>query len=112
MKIIDVDRLKASGGEVAIFHGFEQGANVSLFIVHFSPGNGPKKHRHPYEEIFLLLDGEIEATIDGQPQTIGKDQIAVVPAGTWHEFKVCSEGPVAMVNIHPVPKMITEWAPA
>ena len=112
MKTIDIDSLKPSHGEVAVFNGSEQGASVSFFIVQISPGRGPKKHRHPYEEIFILLDGEIKAVIDDQPQVIGKNKIAVIPAGTWHEFQVCSDSPVAMVNIHPVPKMITEWARA
>ncbi|HSL28589.1 MAG TPA: cupin domain-containing protein [Anaerolineales bacterium] len=112
MKMIEIDSLRPSGGEVAVFNGFEQEASVSFFIVHIAPGKGPKKHRHPYEEIFILLDGEIEAVVEDQLQTIGKDRIVIIPAGTWHEFRVCSDSPVSMINLHPVPKMITEWASA
>ena len=112
MKPIDIDSLKPSGGAIAIFNGFEQGISVLFFIVHIFPGHGPKKHRHPYEKIFILLDREIEAVVDEQPQMIGKDKIAIISAGTWHEFRVCSENPVSMINIHPVPKKITEWDPA
>ncbi|MDQ2691350.1 MAG: cupin domain-containing protein [Chloroflexota bacterium] len=111
MKIMDINSLKPSGGQVAIFNGFEHEANLSFFIVQFAPGNGPQKHCHPYEETFILLEGEIEAIIDDQMQVIGKEKIVIIPAGSWHEFKVCSDGPVSMINIHPVPKMITEWAP-
>lgn len=110
MKIIDLKDIKTPNGEVATFQGFEYGANVSFFVVNFSPGKGPKKHRHPYEETFIILDGEIEAIVDGESQILGSDTIAVIPAETWHEFKNRSEKKVSMVNIHPVPKMITEWA--
>ena len=110
MKILEIDNLTAPGGEVAIFHGSEHEASLSFFIVRFSPGMGPKKHRHPYEETFILLEGEIEAVIDGASQSIGSRKIVVIPAGTWHEFKVCSETNVLMINLHPVSKMITEWA--
>ena len=110
MKIIDISSLQAPGGEVETFQGFEHESNLSFFLVHFLPGHGPKKHRHPYEEIFIILDGVIEAIIDGQTEIIGSGQIAIIPTNTWHEFMNRAEKPLLMVNLHPVPKMITEWA--
>ena len=110
MKVMSLDSMKPPDGEVATFHGFEHGANVSFFIVQFAPGHGPNKHRHPYEETFIILDGDIEAIVDGEVHTVGGGNIALIPAGTWHEFKNCGDRPVQMINIHPVPKMITEWA--
>ena len=110
MKIIDIDSIKPPGGEVANFQGAEHGANVSFFVVHFSHGQGPKRHRHPHEETFVILEGEIELVIDGARHRVGGGKITVIPAGTWHVFTVQSKEPVHMINIHPVPKMITEWA--
>lgn len=110
MKIVGLDSITPSGAEVAIFQGIRHGASVSFFIVHFSPGKGPRTHRHPYEETFILLEGEIEAIVDGEATTLRANHIAVIPAGAWHEFKNCSDTEVFMVNIHPVPEMITEWA--
>lgn len=110
MKIIDIKDMKPPNSEAATFQGFEHGANVSFFVVQFSQGKGPKKHRHPYEETFIVLDGEIEAIVDGDTQLLGNDMIAVIPAHTWHEFKNRSEKTARLVNIHPVAKMITEWA--
>jgi mannose-6-phosphate isomerase-like protein (cupin superfamily) len=34
----------------------------------------------------------------------------IVPAGTWHEFRNRSDVPALLVNVHPVAKMVTEWA--
>jgi len=110
MKIIPINSIKPPAGEVAIFQGIEYGANVSFFVVQFSPGNGPGKHRHPYEEIFIVLDGEIAVIIDGEMQMIKSGTIVIIPAGSWHEFKNRSEKVILLVNLHPVPKMITEWA--
>ena len=108
MKIIDMKSIKSPNGEAATFQGFEHKAKVSFFVVNFSQGKGPGKHQHPYEETFIILDGGIEAVIDGETQLLGSDTIAMIPAGTWHEFKNRSEKKVSMVNIPPVPKMITE----
>ena len=110
MKIIDMKTIQSPNGEAATFQGFEHGANVSFFVVNFSPGKGPKKHRHPYEETFIILDGEIEAIVDGETRVLGSDTVVIIPAGTWHEFKNRSEKTARLVNIHPVPKMVTEWA--
>jgi len=110
MKIIDIESIMQSDGNVATFQGVEHGANVSFFVVHFSQGEGPRKHLHPYEETFVILEGEIELVIDGMGQQAGGGKIAVIPAGAWHEFKVISEEPVHMINIHPASKMVTEWA--
>lgn len=110
MKIIDINSVKLPGEEVANFQGFKHGANVSFFVVQFSAGLGPDKHRHPYEETFIILDGEIEVTVDAKAQRVGSGKIVIIPANSWHEFKARSEQPARMVNIHPVPKMIIEWA--
>lgn len=110
MKIIDMSSISPPGEEAAIFQGMKHGANISFFIVHFSPGKGPRKHRHPYEETFILLEGQIEAIVDGEAKTLSEHNIVIIPAGTWHEFRNQSDQPVFMVNIHPVPEMITEWA--
>lgn len=109
MKIFDINDMKPPTGDVAIFQGFEHGGNVSFFVVQFSPGKGPRKHRHPYEETFIILNGDIEFIVDGKTQVLESGKVAIVPASTWHEFKNRSDGPSLMVNIHPVPKMITEW---
>jgi quercetin dioxygenase-like cupin family protein len=33
-------------------------------------GNGPPPHRHDFEEMFTLLDGELEFTFRGETQTV------------------------------------------
>lgn len=106
---VEIKSIMPFGKEVAIFNGFENNANVSFFLVDFSPGVGPKKHRHPYEETFIVLEGEIEATVEGKTFTVKEGNIMIVPAGMWHEFKNRSDKRVKTVNIHPVAVMDTEW---
>ena len=110
VQVIDIESLRPPGSEVATFHGSEHGANVSFFVVSFGHGQGPRKHRHPYDETFIVLDGEIQLTTDGTPRTVGGGSIVVIPKGTWHEFRVLSETTARMINAHPVAKMLTEWA--
>lgn len=109
VKIVDVKSLMPFGNEVAIFNGFENNANVSFYLVNFSPGVGPRKHRHPYEETFIVLEGEIEAIVEGKTFNVPEGNIMIVPANTWHEFSNKSDKKVRTVNIHPVAKMLQEW---
>jgi quercetin dioxygenase-like cupin family protein len=111
MQIIDISELRPPNGGAARFQGFRYEVATSFFVVTSAPGKGADKHRHPYEEVFVILDGLIEVIVDGVMHTVGKDRIVIIPANAWHEFKNRSDSPALMVNIHPVPKMIQEdWA--
>ncbi|SEO39908.1 cupin domain-containing protein [Trujillonella endophytica] len=48
-------------------------------------------HRPTREEVLLVLTGELTATVDGSPATLGPGDVLVVPAGS--EFAV-DAGPV------------------
>ncbi len=111
MNIIDINSLKPPSGGSARFEGIHYGATASFFVVTSAPGRGADKHRHPYEEIFVILDGDIEVIVDGEMRTISGGNIAIIPPNTWHEFKNRSDHLALMVNIHPVPQMIQEdWS--
>lgn len=106
---VEIKNIMPYGKELAVFNGFENNANVSFFLCDFSPGIGPKKHRHPYEETFIVLEGEMEAIVEGKTYTVKEGNIMVVPAGKWHEFTNKTDKKIKTVNIHPVAVMDTEW---
>jgi quercetin dioxygenase-like cupin family protein len=108
MNIIDIAGLKPASGGSPKFEGGNYGVSVSFFVVTSPPGKGADKHRHPYEEVFVVLEGDIEVINDGKMQRLGGGNIVVIPANTWHEFKNRADRPALMVNIHPVPQMIQE----
>lgn len=111
MQIIDINNLKPSSGGAARFQGVNHETSVSFFVVTSAPGKGADKHRHPYEEIFIILDGRIEVIVNGETRMIESGNITIIPAHAWHEFKNRSDHAVLMVNIHPVSQMIQEdWS--
>ena len=109
VKIINTKNIMPFGNQVAVFNGYEHNANVSFFLVNFSKGVGPKKHRHPYEETFVILEGEIEAIVNGKTFTVSAGNIMIVPPNAWHEFSNKTDTIVKTINIHPARKMIQEW---
>lgn len=62
----------------------------SLFEEEIPPGLGPPPHRHPWDEAYYVLEGEVEFEIDGERVTIGAGDFARLPANTIHAFKGAS----------------------
>lgn len=93
----------------ARFEGKDHGAGVSFFVAEFRPGGGPKPHRHPYEETFVVQEGSVAFEVDGATLEARAGEIVVVPAGAVHRFTATGEGTLRFVSIHPVPAMEQEF---
>jgi len=50
-------------------------------------GGGPPPHRHDFEEMFTLLEGELEFTFRGQAQTVRAGSTVNIPANAPHMFR-------------------------
>jgi quercetin dioxygenase-like cupin family protein len=100
----------ALGEQAAQFQGKDHGAQVSFFVTTHAHGAGPDLHTHPYEETFLVEEGRVRFTVDGEAVDAHAGQIVVVPAGVAHGFKGAGRDvPVRIVSIHPAPEMVTTW---
>ena len=89
--------------------GEELGAGVSIILVDTPPGRGPSLHRHEYEEVFVLREGEVTFTIGDEERVARAGDIVVVPPDTPHAFVNTGEEPLGMVAIHVSPLFATEW---
>src|SRR6202167_1267354 len=69
---------------------------IDMFI---PPGGGPPPHRHDFEETFILLEGEMEATFRGQKSTVRAGDTLNIPANAPHQFHNASTGPGRMICI-------------
>jgi uncharacterized cupin superfamily protein len=55
------------------------------------PGGGPPPHRHDFEEMFSVLEGEIEVTFRGSQSILRASQTANIPANAPHHFRNVSQ---------------------
>ncbi len=60
-------------------------------------GGGPPPHRHDFEEMFTLLEGELEFTFRGHTQTVRAGSAVNIPANAPHAFKNKSGATVHML---------------
>lgn len=108
----DLPSVRMDGEIMArIFDGGKHGdgVNVSAFIVDLQPGGGPKRHVHPYDEVFITIQGRVELEADGQIRTTGPDEVCVVPADIPHTFTNIGTTRAVMVNIHVNRNVITDF---
>ncbi len=76
----------APGEDPNEFQGHRHGAGVSFIVVDAPPGGGPRLHKHPYEEVFVVQEGTATFTAGGETIEVEGGQIVVVPAGVPHRF--------------------------
>jgi mannose-6-phosphate isomerase-like protein (cupin superfamily) len=65
----------------------ELGAQLStMFMVQNEEGGGAGPHDHPLEETYLILEGAVDATFDGEPYRLGPGDVGWAGVGCVHAF--------------------------
>ena len=73
--------------------GADTAGRYTLIDMHVPPGGGPPPHRHDFEEMFTILDGEIELTFRGVSAVAKEGETINVPANAPHVFRNVSGRP-------------------
>jgi len=105
MSFINLQELPFEGMSYE-FHGNQQGAPLSAYIVNAKPGQGPPLHIHPYVEVIFMLEGSATVTVGDETRTVNAGAIAVVPANTPHRFVNSGDSVLRQIDIHASPKFI------
>jgi quercetin dioxygenase-like cupin family protein len=79
--------------------GEQTNGRFCLIDMHIPPGGGPPPHRHDFEETFILLEGEMEATFRGKKSTVRAGETLHIPANAPHQFHNASSTAVRMLCI-------------
>jgi mannose-6-phosphate isomerase-like protein (cupin superfamily) len=83
--------------------------SVSLMLAELQPGEGPAWHRHAYDEVFSIAEGEAMFTIGEETVTVDYGQVVLVPAGVPHRFENSGAGTLRLTAVHVAPNVIIEW---
>lgn len=89
--------------------GAEHEASISLILDHSAPGQGPRLHKHPYDETWVVVEGTLTFQAGEELLKAGPGDIVMVPPGAPHKFTNDGPGRSHLVCIHASPTMITEW---
>lgn len=84
-----------SGISVKMMVDSDLGANLStMFMVRYEPSGVAGTHDHPFEETYLVLEGEVDAGFDGERHRLAAGDVAWAGAGCVHGFSNPADRPV------------------
>jgi quercetin dioxygenase-like cupin family protein len=101
MPFIDTNRLEVierlPGWHGRYFHS----ASMTFAHYEFVRGASIHEHSHPQEEVYEVIEGELELRIDGVTQTARPGVVGIVPGDVRHSVKALTDGKVIIVD-HPL----------
>jgi quercetin dioxygenase-like cupin family protein len=84
-----------SGITVKMMVDTELGAELqTMFMVQYEPAGIAGTHDHPLEETYLILEGEVDASFDGDRYRLGAGDVAWAGVGCVHGFSNPAGRPV------------------
>lgn len=97
-----------------LFHGEWQGgafgSNICVIANRIEGmGGGPRLHKHPYAEVFVVREGRGLFTIGDNRIEAGAGQILVCPPDMPHRFENVGPGPLETIDIHEAGAFRTIW---
>jgi quercetin dioxygenase-like cupin family protein len=103
------DKVTNDGGELRILQGSDYGLVTSVMYSRVVPGSGPRRHRHPHAEIFVLHDGQARYEVEGTHLDAQAGDMVIVPPDAWHTFVNTGTGMLRQTAIHQNPRAATDF---
>jgi len=95
---VDTTNLKViehlPGWQGRYFHS----SSMTFAHYEFVRGASIHEHFHPQEEVYEVIEGELEVTIDGEAQIARPGIVAIVPANARHSVKALTDGRAIIVD--------------
>lgn len=93
----------------ASFIDYQAGAVVSKTLVQrstgtvtlfaFAQGQGLSEHSAPFDAMVVVLDGQAEITIAGQPHSVGTGEMIIMPANQPHALAALEQFKMLLIMI-------------
>ena len=87
-----IERLPGWSGRY--FHS----ASMTFAHYDFKRGSTIHEHFHLQEEVYEVVEGELEVTIDGAAQIARAGLVAIVPSNARHSVKALTDGRAIIVD--------------
>lgn len=82
-----------------LLSGEQTAGRFTTIDMHVPPGGGPAPHRHDFEEMFTVLEGEVQATFRGQQSIVRAGETINIPANAPHSFTNASPAPARLLCV-------------
>jgi quercetin dioxygenase-like cupin family protein len=72
--------------------------NMTFAHYDFVRGSAIHEHFHPQEEVYEVIEGELDLSIDGATQIARAGMVGIVPSNVRHSVKALTDGRVIIVD--------------
>lgn len=98
MPFVDMSTLDVIERLPGWYGRFFHSANLTIAHYEFKKGASIHEHFHEQEEVYEVIEGELEVTIDGVSQRVWPGVVAIVPGNARHAVKALTDGRVVIVD--------------
>jgi quercetin dioxygenase-like cupin family protein len=98
MPFIETGNLKVTERLPGWFGRYFHSANMTFAHYDFSRGASIHEHSHPQEEVYEVIEGELELTMEGATQIVRAGLVAIVPSNAPHSVKALTDGRAIIVD--------------
>ena len=98
MPFIDITSLKVVERLPGWYGRYFHSPSMTFAHYDFKHGAAIHKHFHPQEEVYEVIEGELEITIDGTAHIARPGVVAIVPSNSPHSVRALSDGRAIIVD--------------
>jgi quercetin dioxygenase-like cupin family protein len=98
MPFIETGNLKVTERLPGWYGRYFHSANMTFAHYDFKRGASIHEHFHPQEEVYEVIEGELELTMEGATQNVRAGLVAIVPSNAPHSVKALTDGRAIIVD--------------
>src|ERR1700677_2941965 len=98
MPLVDTSSLDVIERLPGWFGRYFYSSNMTFAHYDFTRGASIHEHSQPEEEVYEVIEGELEVTIDGVAQIARSGIVAIVPGNVRHSVKALTDGRAIIVD--------------
>jgi len=98
MALIDTSKLPVIE-RLPDWHGrYFDSPSMTFAHYDFEAGSTIHEHAHPEEEVYEVIEGELEITVGGVAERVGPGFASIVPPNTLHFVRAITNGKVIVID--------------
>ena len=98
MPFVDTSKLGVTERLPGWYGRYFHSASMTFAHYDFVRGSTIHEHFHPQEEVYEVIEGELELTIDGVTQIARSGVVGIVPSSVRHSVKALTDGRAIIVD--------------
>jgi quercetin dioxygenase-like cupin family protein len=98
-RAIDWDEQEFTEVRPGIFGATVHTPQLTATLYRYTAGSRWEEHRHPQDQMTMVLEGVIDFVVDGQLVRLHSGQLAALPGGTPHSATVPGDADATSINV-------------